>query len=196
MKRSTALALLLLAACTRREPAPPGPALAPPVVSLAPAVLPPPSAAPLPVAALAPAPAPPKGTATLVLQRVESVCIVGVGALIPGTIPVGTDLLIETSEGDDVKPARDFVSCPKQTADRKPPKLGVCRTCRAYGACKIVSPVGAGRSEVQCGKDHIVLEVSAGRTMLRGPFGEREVAPYPMKVLPPRKDFRRCDITC
>jgi len=194
MKRSLVLGLLLLGACTRREPAPTSPA--PPLVSLAPAVGPPPSAAPLPVAAPAPAP-PPKGTATLVLQRVESVCIIGVGALSPGTIPVGTDLLVETSDGADAKPARDFVSCPKQSADGKPPKLGVCRTCRAYGACKVVSPEGSGdRVEVQCGKDHVVLEVSAGRTMLRGPFGEREIAPYPMKVLPPRKDFRRCDITC
>lgn len=131
------------------------------------------------------------------LQRVEAVCIIGVGALSPGTIPVGTDLLIDTSEGDGAKPVRDFASCPKQSADGKPPKLGVCRTCRAYTACKVVSPEGSGdRVEVQCGKDHVVLEVSAGRTILRGPFGEREIAPYPMKLLPPRKDFRRCDITC
>jgi hypothetical protein len=194
MKRSMALGLLLVGACARREPPPA--ASPPPVVSLAPAVSAPPPATPPPSSAPPPAPAP-KGTATLVLQRVESVCIVGVGALSPGTIPVGTDLLIETSEGDDGKPARDFVSCPKQAADGKPPKLGVCRTCRAYGACKVISlEGGADRVEVQCGKDHVVLEVSGGRTMLRGPSGEREIAPYPMKLLPPRKDFRRCDITC
>ena len=191
MKRSAALALLAATACARREP-PPNATLAPPpppVASLAPAVSPP-HAAPAPAPVAPPAPAALKGTATLVMQRVESVCIAGVGLLVPRTI------LVETSDAEASKPAREFASCPK-AADGAAPKLGMCRTCKTYGACKALVPEGgADRVEVQCGKDHIVLEVSGGRTLLRGPFGEREIAPFPMKLTPPRKDFRRCDVTC
>ena len=197
MKRSAALALLAASACARREPPPQATPAPPPVVSLAPAaVAPSDAAAPSPVAVAPPAPAAPKGTATFVMQRIESVCIAGVGALVPGTIPVGTDLLVETSDGESGKPAREFASCPKGEGGTAP-KLGMCRACKTYGACKVLTTdAAADRVEVQCGKDHVVLEVNGGRTMLRGPFGEREIAPFPMKLAPPKKDVRRCDVTC
>ncbi len=140
-----------------------------------------------------------KGTVALVLQHVEAVCIAGVGANGKQHFTVGTDLLLERSDDSGAKPSREHVFCPKQLADGRPatPRLDIWRNCRRDQTCKVVSTdAGDGPVEIVCGKDHVTLETTSGRTILRGPFGERELAPTPMKVAPPKRERRDAMVDC
>jgi hypothetical protein len=60
----------------------------------------------------------------------------------------------------------------------------------------VSADAGADRVEVECGKDHVTLESVSGRTILRGPFGERELAPVPMKIAPVKRENRDAMVDC
>jgi len=189
--------LVLFAGCSRREPSatngspphdasPAASALADSATSVGHAAVDA-TVAPPPLAVEA------KGTVGLVLQHVEAVCIAGVGANGKAHFTVGTDLLLETADDSGAKPSREHVFCPKQLADGGPatPHLDIWRNCRRDQTCKVVSTdAGDGPVEIVCGKDRVMLETRSGRTILRGPFGEREIAPAPMKVAPPKRERR------
>jgi hypothetical protein len=135
----------------------------------------------------------------LIIQHVEAVCIVGVGANGKGHFSVGTDLLVETSDHGHGTPLRDFVFCPKRLADggTAKPRLDTWQNCKAYPTCKVVDGAGGtDRVEVLCGAERVTLESASGRTLLRGSFGEREIAPAPMKIAPPRKENRNAMVDC
>lgn len=199
--------LVLFAACSRRQPtATDGsrPHDATPAAS-APSDGAAASAVPVDHAAVdAAAPPPPlaveaKGMVGLVLQHVEAVCIAGVGANGKAHFTVGTDLLLETLDESGAKPSREHVFCPKQLADGGPeaPRLDIWRNCRRDQTCTVVSTdAGDGPVEIVCGKDRVTLETTSGRTILRGPFGEREIAPAPMKVAPPKRERRDALVDC
>ncbi|MCW5832450.1 MAG: hypothetical protein KIS78_08430, partial [Labilithrix sp.] len=141
----------------------------------------------------------PAGTARLVLQHVEAVCTAGVAANGKGHFTVGVDLLLETSDDSGAKPTREHVFCPERHADGGPAtaRLGIWRNCRRDAACTVVSPDASdGPVEVVCGKDHVVLDAASGRTILRGPFGERVIAPAPMKIAPPKRERRDAAVDC
>lgn len=196
MRSALALVTLLvvLAACSRREPvayeasprdASPAPSS---VVDAAAADLPPP---PREVEA--------KGTVRFVLQHVEAVCIVGLGANGKGHFTVGTDLLLETDDESGAKPSREHVFCPNKLSDggATTPRLDIWRNCRRDPTCKIVNTDGGGDSvEVVCGKDHVSLDTASGKTILRGPSGQRELAPTRMKVAPPKSERRNAMVDC
>jgi hypothetical protein len=147
-----------------------------------------------------------EGTVGFVLQHVEARCIVGTGANGRGHFAVGTDLIVETrAPGDDdpkTKPARDLVFCSKSLADggiqKAPPPLGTWRNCRQDPTCTESAATKTDRHlEIRCGKDTVVLEVTDdGRTILRGRFGERLLAPHPMKIVPTKKENRDAMVDC
>lgn len=194
--------LVLLAACSPRPPAG-GPsqseanAGAPAAGAKAEAAAPIASA---PVAsATPPAPAEPKGSVRFVVQHVEAMCAAGVGANGKGHFTVGTDLLVEMLDEGAEKPRRDFVFCPKPPpgGDGRKPALSIWQNCKSYPSCKVVSPEGTPEHvEVQCGNDQITLETKDGRTLLRGPFGERELGPGPMHIAPTKKERRNAMVDC
>jgi hypothetical protein len=184
---------LLPIACSRTETPRPAP------IDAAPA-----EAAPAPVvvvdAAPPPPPAePPRGTARLVIQHVEARCYLGPGD--EHRFTVGYDLLLETKDDavDAGEPERDHVFCSKHLADggTTKPRLGIWRNCREdKKTCAIVSEAGSDPTEVQCGKDTVTLELKDGKTILRGPFGERMVAPHPMTIGAPVRIKRIAEVDC
>jgi hypothetical protein len=139
----------------------------------------------------------PEGTATLVLQRVYSDC--GEGA--SGRHLLGTDVLV-LLRGDDpkAKPEKEYAFCPSRAADGGPkkPQLQIWENCQSFPACQILSgDAGAeARVEVQCGKEHIVLESDGSHTILRGSFGVRELLPHPTKVAPVKSEVRTAWVDC
>jgi len=114
---------------------------------------------------------------------------------------LGTDLFVLV-QGDnpDEKPRKEFVFCPSHLPDGGPQKvqLALWQYCRAFPSCKIVTPEAglAGRVEVQCGKENVVLENDGARTILRGSFGERELAPHPTTIAPAKSTVRRALVDC
>ncbi len=202
--------VLLLPCCTRtergREPSPSSSVSA---VAAALASGPPPqspSATPPSASVQPPAPdaAPPipSGTATLVVQRVYADCGVGGWA---GTKEkehyLGTDLIVVVqSDTPGEKAQKEFVFCPSHLPDGGPlePQLAIWQYCRAFPACKVLSPdTGEGsRVEVKCGKESVVLENDGNRTVIRGSFGERELAPRPSKIASVRKEVRKAMVDC
>jgi hypothetical protein len=133
------------------------------------------------------------------VQRVQSVCSFGVGASGTTRSFLGNDVLLELRDGTSAKPTRDYVFCPKQSEDggKATVTLNTWRMCRAYPTCKVVSAdAGADRVELECGKDHVTLESVSGRTLLRGTFGEREVAPFPMTIAPVKREGRDAMVDC
>ena len=52
------------------------------------------------------------------------------------------------------------------------------------------------RAEIQCGKENLVLESDEKRTVLRGSFGEREIAPHPMRIAPVKREERHAMVDC
>lgn len=150
-------------------------------------------------AASAARPREPKGRVNFVVQRVSGVCGAGLDPSATRHFSVGTDLLIETQSDTGEKPKREFVFCPERATDgsRARVSLNTWRMCRAYAGCKPASADGEqARIELQCGKDHISLENVAGHTVLRGPFGDREVAPFPMQIAPPKYESRDAWVDC
>jgi hypothetical protein len=151
------------------------------------------------VIAMAVPPLEPKGSVGFVVQRVEAVCMVGMGANGTRRFSVGTDLLLEVRADTDHKPQREFVFCPKRGADDTAANLNLntWRMCRAYAGCNLVSSeASAERIELQCGKDHVSLETKAGHTVLEGPFGERELAPFPLRLAPTKREKREAIVDC
>ena len=144
----------------------------------------------------------PRGLVRFVIQRVEAVCMIGDG---PGHMEarrfkVGTDLLLETRLDDDekAKPERDYVFCPQRDADGKPTgiPLNTWRNCRAYSACTVVDADAGDRVEVRCGKDTVSIEIFEGRTIVRGSFGTRQLAPYPLHIALPKRETRAAAVDC
>lgn len=137
------------------------------------------------------------------LQRVFADC--GVGGGWAGTAErshyLGTDVLI-LLQADDAKDKtqKEFAFCPSHLPDGGPlkPQLALWQYCRAFPSCRILSPDAgsAGRVEVQCGKENVVLEVDGNRTVIRGSFGERELAPHPMKIAPAKAEVRKAMVDC
>ncbi len=143
----------------------------------------------------------PSGAATLVLQRVDTQCMMAPGEV--STAFLGHDLLLElTAEGG--KPVRTHVFCPPLTDGGAPgaqkPTLNVWQMCRSYPTCRVVNAGPdsglAQRAEIACGTERLVLEVEAGRTMLKGSFGTREIAPFPMRIAPVRRMNRIAHVDC
>lgn len=143
-----------------------------------------------------PAPVAPRGSATLIVQRVDTQCY------IDGKIHesfLGHDVLLDLVGEDGKKLPKDYALCPRVLPDGGAVKvsLNTWEMCRSFPTCKIVSPdAGDGASSIQCGKDSVSLEVKDGRTILRGPSGEREVAPFPMKLTPPKRTVRKAFVDC
>ncbi len=145
----------------------------------------------------------PHGTATLVLQRVYTDC--GGSGSWGGSGErrhlLGTDVFVLLA-GDDpkTKPQKEFAFCSSHTADGGPkkPQLQMWENCSAFRACEILSGDAGteGRAEVQCGKEHIVVESDATHTILRGSFGVRELLPHPTKVAPVKSEVRMAMVDC
>jgi hypothetical protein len=199
MRSGTSSLLLLLAACSPRQPAggpsqPEGNKGAPAASAKVEAAEPVASAPLTP-----PPPAEPKGSVRFVVQHVEAMCAAGVGANGKGHFTVGTDLLVEMLDEGAEKPRRDFVFCPKPPpgGDGPKPALSMWQNCKSYPSCKVVSPESTPEHvEVQCGNEQITLETKDGRTLLRGPFGERALGPGPMHVAPTKKERRNAMVDC
>jgi hypothetical protein len=140
---------------------------------------------------------PARGTATLVVERISNWVAWG------GSIPdqylseLGVDLFVIVRDDDSAKKSRkEYVFCPSQGPDggTTSPRLSTYgRYCRAFASCHIVSPdAGAShRVEVQCGSEDVVLESDGTHTIVRGSFGEREVAAHPTTIAPVRTATRR-----
>lgn len=203
-KRLALVGFAVLAACSRREsPRGSGPATGTEARARAPAVE---SAGHVPEApsASATARAPvARGSIGLVLQRVDAVCGLPPPGH-PGRFYVGTDVLIEEHDAEHPggkRAARGFAFCPTRAPDggAVKPLLNTWRICRAYPSCQVVSSDGgpqSERAEVRCGKVRVILEVTGGQTVLRGPFGERVLAPYPMRVEPIKRQKRDAAVDC
>ncbi len=143
------------------------------------------------------------GTVRLVVQHVEATCMVAPGEP-PRSFKVGVDLLVEMALGEDGGAGtREHVFCPKALADggKAKPRLDMWENCRRDAACVItrdggVDANGTGPIAVTCGKDAVELVVEDGKTLLRGSFGERVVAPHPMRLLPVVKVRREAYVDC
>ncbi len=195
------VALVVLGACKRNDaPSEPAPSAKP-------------SAAPLPIdastSAVAPstataiadaAPAPPitKGTATLVVQRVDSECSAGPGENFKSFL--GQDVFVEVLLDGEKKPRKVFPLCMATTlpdGGTKPPHLDMWEICHAFPKCT-VEPTEASpdRAEVTCGKETFSLESGAQGTVVKGAFGERVVAPVPLRIAPTKRTNRSALIDC
>jgi hypothetical protein len=138
----------------------------------------------------------PRGVARLVIQHVEARCFMGPHE--ERRFTVGYDLILEAGDvTDGGKPPRDLVFCSTRLPDggSQKPRLGIWRNCREDKVCTALSDAGA-RQEVRCGKDDVFLEVIDGRTILHVPFGDREVAPYPMMIAPTLREKRIAEVDC
>lgn len=95
-------------------------------------------------------------------------------------------------------PQKEFAFCPSHLPDggQQKPQLSLWQYCRAFPSCRVVSTDAESRVEIQCGKENVVLESDAKRTILRASFGEREVAPHPMRVAPVKKEERHAMVDC
>ena len=139
----------------------------------------------------------PTGTVTLVIQRVDSRCMVEPGEV--RTDFLGHDVLLEIArEGE--KKTKAYAFCPTTAPDggALKPNLNMWEMCRSFPSCKIV-PMEAGvvdRAEITCGKEVIVLENDGKRTVLKGSFGEREIAPIPMRIEPAKTAKRIANVDC
>lgn len=136
------------------------------------------------------------------LQRVYASCGVGGWA---GTEErehyLGTDVFVVLrGDGPGDKPRKEFVFCPSHQPDGGPakPQLAIWQYCRAFPSCRLVSPEAGSeeRVEVQCGKENVVLENDGAHTVLRGSFGERELAPGPSKITPAKSEVRKAMVDC
>ena len=112
---------------------------------------------------------------------------------------LGHDVLLEIArEGE--KKTKAYAFCPTGASDggALKPRLNTWEMCRSFPSCKIV-PMEAGvvdRAEITCGKEVIVLESDGKRTVLKGSFGEREIAPIPMRIEPARNAKRIANVDC
>ena len=194
--------VLVLVSCAKKEDV----AKATPTPSLGSAAPSSASIAPSSVAASASAPPPPppvpSGVVTLVLQHVSADCGVGGWAGTKERVhSLGTDVIV-VIKGDDPseKPQKEFAFCPTHLPDGGPqkPQLSLWQYCRAFPSCRKVATHSGGESrvEIQCGKENLVLESDDKRTILRGSFGEREIAPHPMRIAPVKKEERHAMVDC
>ena len=208
LKVATPCFVLALAACRSSDHgAVPSPSSS--VASRADAQAPAPSVIPSSAAPVVDASAPPpdaaiaaSGSATLVVQKVYAQC--GVGEWSETKEPVhylGTDLfvLVQSADPQD-KPRKEFVFCSSRGADGgvKKPQLQIWQNCSAFPACKVLSSDARheNRVEVQCGKENVVIESDGTHTFIRGSFGERELAPHPTTIGPPKSEVRKAMVDC
>jgi len=114
---------------------------------------------------------------------------------------LGTDLFVLVQgDGPGDKPRKEFVFCPSALADGGEQKvqLSLWHYCSAFPSCRVLSPEAGSESrvEVQCGKENVVLENDGARTIIRGSFGERTLAPGPSRILPPKLVARKAAVDC
>jgi len=118
------------------------------------------------------------GTAGLVIYQVEvETC----------EVAKNYDVAVETSDADAGKKPM-FVFCrngiPATTA-------GGFKVCKFHTRCEQVREgVGSNQARVRCDKKEVTLEVAGGRTVVRGPLGEWQVADHPMQIAPVRVEKR------
>jgi hypothetical protein len=143
--------------------------------------------------------APPKasGSATLIVQRVDSHCMVEPGET--HTAFLGHDVLIETT-GEDQKVSKAYAFCPAKSLDggEQKPTVDMWEMCRSFPKCRVVSDDSGATDKVvvECGKERLTLESDGTRTILRGSFGEREVLPFPTRIAPARTTKRIAHVDC
>lgn len=135
----------------------------------------------------------------LFVERVDSVCWIPPGKKYRSFL--GHDLVVVTkADVAGTKPRRDLVFCPSKTADggAAERQLNTWEMCKVFPSCTILSADAGSltRAEVECGKEHVVLEVDGGRTVIKGSFGERQIAPYPMKIVPVQRRTRDAHVDC
>ena len=144
--------------------------------------------------ATAPADPAPRGTATLILQKVYSDC----GG---GERPhfLGTDVLVVLAgDAPGGKPSKEFAFCPSRGADGGVlrPNLQIWQNCSSFPSCQIGMQDSGHSAYVQCGKEGVSLEIDGNRTVIRGSFGVREIAPHPMNLAPVKLETRHAYIDC
>ncbi len=137
------------------------------------------------------------GTATLVVQRVDSQCMVEPGETHSSFL--GHDVLIETT-GEDQKVSKAYAFCPSKALDggKQKPTLDMFEMCRSFPKCRVVSDDSGATDKVvvECGKERLILESDGTKTILRGSFGEREVLPFPTRIAPARTTKRIAHVDC
>ena len=89
------------------------------------------------------------------------------------------------------------MATPLPDGGTKPPHLDMWEICHAFPKCT-VEPTEASpdRAEVTCGKETFTLESSAQGTVVKGAFGERVVAPVPLRIAPTKRTNRSALIDC
>ena len=98
-------------------------------------------------------------------------------------------MLVEITEEGAKKPEKLYAFCPKP--EKGKPRLQTWENCSAFSSCKVSDETAA-----DCGKEHVFIDTSTGKTILHGSFGEREIAPHPMKILPTKKAHRDANVDC
>ncbi len=138
----------------------------------------------------------PRGRVTLVIQKVSSHCEVAAGELY--TTFLGHDLFFEVEDGSGAKATKEFVLCPKDPPDggTPKPKLNIWQMCSKFPKCAVTGADAGDRVEVTCGKEVVVVQTDGRRTWVTGSFGEREIAPWPMTLAPPKRTERLALIDC
>jgi hypothetical protein len=139
---------------------------------------------------------PPKAVATLIVQRVDAHCVACLEEPSPPDKLIGYDLLFEVTSADGTREGKpEHVFCPKTLPDGGPlkPRLGPAMECRAFKACEVVSPDAGDseRAEITCDAERVSLASDGGRTILKGSFGEREIAPYATRIAPTKRTVRK-----
>ena len=107
---------------------------------------------------------------------------------------------VEVLLDGEKKPRKVFPLCmatPLPDGGTKPPHLDMWEICHAFPKCT-VEPTEASpdRAEVTCGKETFTLESSAQGTVVKGAFGERVVAPVPLRIAPTKRTNRSALIDC
>jgi hypothetical protein len=142
-----------------------------------------------------------RGSVRLVVQSVYADCGGSWGGGGVQKRLFGQDLLLRIQSPETAaKPGKEYVFCPSHGEDGglQKPRLQALQNCRAFASCRVVAAEGgaAPRAELQCDKENVVLESVGERTFLRGSFGTREIAPYPMQIAPVVRELRNAAVDC
>jgi len=69
------------------------------------------------------------------------------------------------------------------------------QNCSSFTAC-VVAKQDPEHVEVQCDGERIFLETEEGRTVVRGSFGVRAIAPYSITIAPVERRARHAVVPC